>query len=118
MENEKSTVDQFIDHVEDYFQTRQELVKLIAAEKSSTVISTMVTSLVLISIFLLAFVFASIALAYGISQYAGQAYAGFLAVAIIYLAVGILFYVNRDKWLKTPMANVIIKNFFKQQQHD
>ncbi len=117
MENEKTKVDDLIDHVEEYFQTRQELSKMIAAEKSSTILSAVVANLVILSIFLLVFVFASIALAYGISQYFGQAFAGFLAVAILYLIIGVLLYMKQDKWLKTPVANAVIKNFF-QNQHD
>lgn len=116
--NEKSKIDDLIEHVEEYFQTRQELGKLVMAEKSSAVLSSVVTSIVLLFVFLLVFIFASIALAYGISQYAGQAYAGFLAVAFLYFVIGIILYANREKWLKTPMANAVIKNFFKNQEHE
>ena len=118
MENEKSKVDQLIEHAEEYFQTRQELSKMIAAEKSSSILSAVVANLVILSVFLLVFIFASIALAYGISQYFGQAFAGFLVVAILYLVIGIILYVNQDKWLKTPMANAVIKNFFQSQDDE
>jgi ABC-type polysaccharide/polyol phosphate export permease len=117
MENEKTKVDDLITHVEEYFQTRQELVKLVAAEKSSSVLSSVVSNLVVLAIFFLVMVFASIALAYAISQYTGQAFAGFLAVAVLYLVMGIVLYAKQDQWLKTPMANAIIKNFFKHE-HD
>jgi len=117
MENEKTKLDDLIEHAEEYFKTKQELSKMIAAEKSSSILSAVVVNLILLSIFLLVFVFASIALAYAISQYVGQAFAGFLAVAVLYLFIGILLYVKQDKWLKTPMANAVIKNFF-QSGHD
>ena len=113
MENEKTKVDLLIDHVEDYFQTRQELSKMIAAEKSGVVLSSVITNLVFLLVFILVLVFASIALAYGISQYFGQAFAGFLAVSIFYLVIGIVLYAKQDRWLKTPLANAVIKNFFK-----
>jgi len=116
MENEKTKVDHLIDHVEDYFQTRQELSKLVAAEKSSAVLSSVVTNLVILLIFTLVLVFASIALAYGISEYFGRAFAGFLAVAILYLFLGIILYSKQDQWLKTPLANAVIKAFFKTNE--
>ena len=50
---------------------------MVAAEKSSVVLSSVVTNLVFLLIFSLVFVFASIALAYAISQYFGQDFAGF-----------------------------------------
>ena len=118
METEKSNVDELITHVEEYFQTKQDLVKMIAAEKSSVMISSVVTNLVIVFIFFIVFIFASIALAYGISQMIGEAYSGFLAVAVIYLVIGLTFYFNRDKWLKMPMANAIVKNFFKDHHHE
>ena len=118
MKNEETKVDQLIDHVEDYFKTRQELSKLVAAEKSSMILSSVVTNLVIGFIFFLVFVFASIALAYGISQMIGQAYAGFLAVAVLYLIIGLALFANRDRWLKTPVANAVIKNFFKENDHE
>ncbi len=118
MENEKTKVDDLIDHVEEYFHTRQELSKLVATEKSSVILSSVVTNLIFLLIFSLVFVFASIALAYGISQYFGQAFAGFLAVAVLYLLVGIILYAKQDQWLKTPMANAVIKNFFKDNDHE
>jgi ABC-type polysaccharide/polyol phosphate export permease len=118
MENEKTKVDHLIDHVEEYFQTRQELSKMIAAEKSSTIISSVVTNLVMFLIFILVIVFASIALAYGISQYFGQPFAGFLSIAVFYLLIGILLYAKQEKWLKAPLANAVVKNFFQNDQHE
>ncbi len=118
MENEKTKLDDLIDHVEDYFKTRQELSKLIAAEKSSVVLSSVVTNLVFLLIFSMVFLFASIALAYGVSHYLGSSFAGFLSVAGLYLVIGIVLVVKQDKWLKAPLANVVIKNFFKDDHHE
>jgi len=118
MENEKPKVDQLIDHVEEYFQTRQELSKLVAAEKSSVVISSLIANLILFFVFLLVFIFGSIALAYCISQYFGKPFSGFLVVASVYLLVGIILVMKKDKWLKIPMENAIIKSFFKKDGHE
>jgi len=81
-------------------------------------LSSVVAGLVMMIIFLLVIVFASIALAYGISQFFGQAYAGFLAVALFYLLIGIIFYMKQDKWLKVPITNAIIKNFFQNEEDE
>ena len=118
MENEKTKIDHLIQHAEEYFKTRQELSKLVAAEKSSMILSSVVANLVMLVIFLMVFVFASIALAYGISQYFGQAFSGFLAVALLYLVIGIVLYVKQDKWLKRPMMNAVIRNFFQNEEDE
>jgi hypothetical protein len=118
MENEKTKIDLLIDHVEDYFRTRQELSKLIAAEKSSVILSSVITNFIFLLVFSLVFIFASIALAYGIAKYFGEPYAGFLAVALLYLLTGIILFVMKEKWLKTPLANAVIRNFFKTEPHE
>lgn len=118
MKNEESKIDHLVEHVEEYFQTRQELSKLIAAEKSSVILSAVFANMLIVFIFFFVLVFASIALAYGISQMIGQAYAGFLVVAVLYLVIGVLFFANRERWLKTPMENAVIKNFFKDHDHE
>jgi hypothetical protein len=118
MENEKTKVDLLVEHVEDYFKTRQELSKLIAAEKAGVVLSSVITNLILLCIFLFVFLFASIALAFGISQLLGQHYAGFLIVAGLYFLIGIILFAKRKQWLMTPMANAVIKNFFKNENDE
>ena len=118
METEKSKVDQLIDHAEQYFQTRQELSKMIAAEKSSVIISSVVSNLAIAFIFFFVFLFASIALAYGLSQAIGEAFAGFLIVAFLYFILGIILFAMRDRLIKTPITNTIIKSFFKEQDDE
>ena len=118
MKNEETKVDQLIDHVEEYIKTRQELTKMVVAEKSSIIVSSLVSNLVIVFIFFFVFVFASIALAYGISEMMGQAYAGFLAVAMLYFIIGLVLYANRGRWLKMPISNAVIKIFFKKNGHE
>lgn len=118
MKNEETNIDQLMDHVEEYIKTRQELARLVVAEKSSVILSSVASNLLIILIFFFVFVFASIALAYGISQVIGQAYSGFLAVSVLYLIIGLALYINRERWLKIPMQNSVIRNFFKKNGHE
>ena len=114
MQEEKSTFDNLISHAEEYFQTRQELSKLVAAEKTSNIGSVVVSSLIIFVIFFFVIVFSSIALAYGLALYFGETFYGFLTVAGMYLLAGMLLFFNRKKWIETPFANMMIKNFFKE----
>src|ERR1044071_7917182 len=115
MEQEPSKIDQLIDHVEEYVKTRQELNKMIAAEKSGMIVSSLVSGIVLGLLFFFVFVFASIALSFGLAQLIGQTYAGFLVVAAFYLLIGVVLTVKKEKWLKSPVANAVVRNFFKEQ---
>jgi hypothetical protein len=118
IENEKSNIDQLIDHAEEYIKTRQELSKLVAAEKTSVVASSVFSSLIIFAVFFFVIIFASIALAYGIAMYLGATVYGFLLVSVVYLIAGILLFVNRKNWLEQPMMNLMIKNFFKNEEHE
>lgn len=115
---EGEKMEELVNHAEEYLKTRQELSKMIIAEKTSTVLSSVMTGFVLFFTFFFVFVFASFSLAYFISEYYGKTSLGFVSVTGLYLLTGLLLYFNRNKWMKTPMMNVIIKNFFKHDVHE
>jgi hypothetical protein len=118
MDNEKSKVDLLIKHVGAYVETKKELLELVVVEKSSAIISSLAAALLIIFLFLLVLIFASIALAYGISQWAGQAFAGFLAVAGLYLVIAVVLVVFQERWLKTPIMNAIIRSIYKKDDDE
>jgi hypothetical protein len=118
LEEEKTNIDHLFAHIEAYLKTRQELGKLVAAEKTSAVASTIFSSLIIFALFFFVIVFASVALAYGLAMYFGETVYGFLAVAGLYLLAAIILSVNRKKWIETPVMNAVIKNFFKNEDHD
>jgi hypothetical protein len=108
-------LEQFIDSVQDYIHTRSELSKLQAIEKSSKMAGGMTVGLILFFISVIVLLFISVAGAYAISEWIGKAYAGFLIVGGFYLLLGILFFLNQDAWIRTPMMNNIIRNFFENR---
>jgi hypothetical protein len=114
MEHLKNKIDRLVEDAESYFKTREELTKLVAAEKSSRMASEMFSGIIIFFVFLTVFLFLSISIAYLIAEWTGKIYYGFGAVTFIYLVTGILLYSNREKWLKVPMMNSMIKSFFKE----
>ena len=118
MENLKNKIDNLVEDAESYLKTREELTKLIAAEKSSRIASELFAGIIIAFVFLTVFLFLSFSLAYIIAEYTGKIYYGFAAVTLMYLLTGILLYANREKWLKVPMMNSMIKSFFKENSHE
>jgi hypothetical protein len=106
------------DHVKEYINTRVELTKLRLAEKTSLVISNLIAVTVVVLLFLFVIVFGSIAGAWALSEWIGKSYSGFLIVAGFYLLLGIIVWMARDKLIRFPVMNIIIKQLQKKDDDD
>src|SRR5436190_106817 len=119
-EHQKTAVEQetgeLIDHIKDYIETRSEITRLTVLEKSSQAAGAALGGFVIGFLFFLFFIFVGIAFAYVIAEYTGHTYVGFFTVAGIYLVAGILFAMNKDKWIQKPLADKIISNYFEDHE--
>jgi membrane-bound ClpP family serine protease len=109
MENQSGPVESLIDRVKSYVETRIDLLKLKAIDKSSSFLSLFISMLVVILIGFLFLILLSIGIALLIGDLLGKAYYGFLIVAGFYVVIGLVIFMLRDKLLKAPMANSMIK---------
>jgi hypothetical protein len=109
----KNTLESLFDSTSTYVDTRMELAKLKATKKSSEAVSALATKLIIGGIGFMALLVFNIALGFWLGEMLGKNYYGFFVVAIIYLLIGIMVYISRDVWLKTPIANSIIKQLNK-----
>ena len=112
MEN-KSDVESLVSQAGDYLNTRLELLKLKTIDKASEVISSVVSKLALIFFFVIFALILSMGLAFWIGELAGKTSYGFFIIAGVYLVAGIVLYVYRRKWLKAPVANILIRKILK-----
>jgi hypothetical protein len=106
------------DHVKEYINTRVEITKLHLAEKTSLVISNLIAVTIIVVLFLFVIVFGSIAGAWALSEWIGKSYSGFLIVAGFYLLLGIIVWMAKDKLIRFPVMNVIIKQLQKNDDDD
>src|SRR4051812_33117754 len=97
----------------DYLETKIELAKLKAIDKSSDILSGLVFSIVKIVMILFLTIFVSIGLAVYLGALLGEYYYGFLIVAGIYALVMLIIYVQRKKWIKDPIENGLIDKILK-----
>jgi hypothetical protein len=81
------------------------------ADKISGVISAILGLLFFGIFFFLFFLFATISLAFFISEYLGKNYWGFIIMSGIYLFLGIIFWVFRNSFFKKPILRVLQKSF-------
>jgi O-antigen/teichoic acid export membrane protein len=68
---------------------------------------------VVILISFIALMLLSVGIALLLGDLLGKSYYGFFIVAVLYLITGLVIYSNRDKWLKKPIANSMIKKLLE-----
>ena len=102
-----------LDQSKDYLDTRIELTKLKTIDKSSDILSTLIALIFMASIGVLVLIFISTAIALLIGAKMGSYYIGFFIVGGFYALVLLVIYLQRDKWIKTPMTNGIITKMMK-----
>lgn len=109
-----------IDHIEtiitragDLAETKVELWKLKAAGKISETVSSLISIIAVVILSGVALTILSIGAAYWIGTEIGNIYYGFFIVGGFYALVGLLVFLFRKNWIKTPVSNLIIDKIIK-----
>jgi hypothetical protein len=118
MEQLFSKLEEFTGHVKDYVETRIAAVKLETAARASKIVSNLAAVFIILGILFLFFVFASVAAALALSAWIGKAYAGFLIIAAFYLLLVMIIWTGRERILRIPIMNSMIKQLFKKDEFD
>lgn len=111
-------VEELTDHVKDYITTKVEITKLRFAEKTSLTIGNIIAAVVVAVLFLFVLLFGSIAGAWALSDWIGENYAGFLIVTGFYLLVAIIVWFARNRLIRFPVMNAIIKMLHKKDEDE
>lgn len=107
---------ELVDNVKAYVETKASLVKLEAAEKVSVLASNIAATLV-IAVLVLCFVaFAGVGLALLLGVWMGKMWAGFLAVALAYALKAMLIWKLRERLIRIPVMNHLLKTFFHEDK--
>jgi hypothetical protein len=112
MEIPNNNIGSLFEKAEDYLETKMDLYRLKAIDKSSDVVSSIAARLVIALFIASFFLMVNIGLALLIGRSIGEIYYGFFIVAGFYLIVIAVLFAVRDKWLKAPISNLIIKSIF------
>jgi hypothetical protein len=115
-EQEFNKAEELIDQLRGYVHTEIELGKLIVAEKVSKISSNIIASIFVGVIFLFFLLFISFAFAYMIGNWLEKIWMGFSIVALFYLVTGIAVWFGREKLLRIPILNAILRQLFPDKQ--
>jgi hypothetical protein len=108
-EKEPNILESLFERASDYVETNVELLKLKAIDKSSEVISSIVSAVVVLLVVLIFVILINIGLALWIGDMLGKVYYGFFIMAGVYIIAGFIFHLSKDRILKKPLVDIIIK---------
>lgn len=106
---EKERLDLFIEHAKEYTEARLDLISITVQEKVSDVASSLVLAITLGIIGIISFLFLSAGLAWWIGGQLNSPSAGFFSIAGLHLVLGVLVYLVRDRLIKTPVVNFLMR---------
>lgn len=113
MASSESSIKALFEKSQDYLETKIEIVKLKTISKSTDVLSSIVVIMSVIILSVLFFLFISIGLALWIGWLLGYVCAGFFIMGAVYGIAVLLLYRFRERWVKTPVANLLISKLLK-----
>jgi hypothetical protein len=108
VQTESHIIDSLFDQIGNYGDTRIEILKLSAVDKASELISFASVRAALYLMVSGAILFSSIAIALLLGEWLGRYSYGFFIVSIAFVLAAILIYVLRDKWIRDPVARLVI----------
>ena len=114
MQENKISVDSIMEKVENYGNTRIDLVKFQALDQTSDVISSLASNMAIIYIIFVFIFVLNIGIALWLSELLGKLYYGFFIVAGFYAIGGIIVYTFRKEWVKANVKNMIIGQWLKK----
>ncbi len=110
MESKEDMIEDLVQKAEAYAKSTQELGRLKALEKTTSLLTSFTASVVVYVLLALFVLILSISVALFLGEITHSNYLGFLLVAIFYLVLGTLLHIFRESWIKKPMSERIIKH--------
>lgn len=118
MDSFTTNKDKLFEKVENYATTSVNLLKLNAVEKSADVISSLSHRIVLLLVVVMFTLFINVGVSMYIGKLLNEYYLGFFIVSTFYLLLAVFIYIFRNKFLKTPISNMVITKLLKKVDLD
>jgi hypothetical protein len=115
MTDDTTPIATLFERAEDYSKTTLKLLKLNAVDKSAEIVSSLFSLLVVSMTVVLSIIIISIGVALWLGKLLGDTFYGFFIIGAFYMLIAVLFRIFREKWLKYPLSNSIIKQMMKQK---
>jgi hypothetical protein len=101
-------IEDFVSKAGDLAETKVELWKLRAVKKISETVSSLILVVAIAILICISITIISLGIAFWLGSEMGNISYGFFIVGGFYAVAGLLVYLFRKKWIKTPASNLII----------
>ncbi len=118
MEDTLANVEDIKEHLTEYVNNRISIIKLNTVEKSSNILSVIIALVFISWVAFFCIFFGSLALAYALAVWTGEFYIGFLVVAGIYLVIGFLIWLLKDRYLQVPIMHSLLNQLFTDEDYE
>lgn len=109
MEDQPNAIGSLFETAGDYLETRVDLLKLKTVDKSSDVISSVVSNIVIMLIISFGVFILNIGISIWLGTVLGEIWYGFFIVGGFYVLLAVILFIFRNKWLKGPVNDLIVK---------
>jgi hypothetical protein len=113
MQDQLNSVESLWEKVQDYLETRIELVRMKTAGKAAEMGAALASRMIIGVAILLMIVVLNTGIAIWLGEIMGKMYYGFFIVAGFYLLIIMLLIVFRSDIIKKPVKNIMIKKIFQ-----
>ncbi len=118
MHEEINKIEETAEHFKRYLNAKVSQIKLSVAERFSDMLSVLIAKALAGFVFFFFILFASLAAADGLADYFGKTWMGFLVVGGFYFLLGLLIWFARERLLRIPIMNGILRRLFTTQTED
>ena len=118
MPQDFNDTESLVDEATEYLNTRLAQFKLSFAEKTSRMAALMIAVVMSALVFFLFLVLISVAAAIAIGRWLENYWLGFLLIAAVVLLAGLVLWLAKDRLLRIPVMNGLIKIMFDKDEKD
>ena len=111
-------IEELIDNAREYVDVSIESAKLSFAETCSAIVSHALAVFIITMMILFFVLFSSIALSVFLNECTGSAWLGFLIVAFLHLLLGSIVWISKERFIRLPIMNALIKKLFKKNEEN
>lgn len=109
MDNSNKSIENLIEKADTYAKTTLKLYKYETLSKSAEIASDLAVRFIVVFVIIIFLLFMSVGFSVWIGEQLCNNFYGFFIVALVYLCLAFLIYIFREKWVKNPVSNFIIK---------